>query len=59
MQADELSKNDSVEVVSGLFMGTRGFVEDIHEESSVVRIREWQGELAYALKSDVRRVNAV
>lgn len=56
MKADELSKNDSVEVTRGLWAGLRGFIEDIHPESSVVRIRDWQGEAAYALKADVKRI---
>jgi transcription antitermination factor NusG len=54
MPEKELSVNDAVEVVNGLFKGTRGFVEDIHKESSVVRIRDWEGTIAFALKDDVR-----
>lgn len=54
MPEKELSVNDAVEVVNGLFKGTRGFIEDIHKESSVVRIRDWEGTIAYALKDDVK-----
>lgn len=57
MKSTDLSKNDNVEVVQGLWKGTRGFIEDIHEESSVVRIRDWQGDAAYAMKDDIRRID--
>lgn len=56
MTTQELSTNDTVEVVNGLWKGTRGVIEDIHRESSVVRIRDLQGEAAYALKDDVKRI---
>jgi ribosomal protein L24 len=55
MKEKELSVNDAVEVTKGLFKGTRGFIEDIHTESSVVRIRDWEGNAAYAMKEDVKR----
>lgn len=58
MTANELSKNASVEVTRGPWKGTRGFIEDITDESSVVRIRDWQGYAAYALKEDVVRIDS-
>jgi ribosomal protein L24 len=58
MTGKELAVNDAVEVVNGLWKGTKGFVEDIHRESSVIRIRDLSGDTAYALKTDVKPIKA-
>jgi ribosomal protein L24 len=56
MKADEIGINSSVEVIKGLWKGTKGFVEAMDPESSVIVIRDWAGNAAYAFKDDVKRV---
>lgn len=56
METTKLSKDTRVLVTKGLWMGFVGVVEDIHEESSVIRLRNEAGEAAYALKEDVKPV---
>jgi transcription antitermination factor NusG len=55
MNNSELSNGDAVEVTKGLWKGVKGTIEDVHKESSVVRIKDERGETAYALKEDVKR----
>lgn len=54
MNNTELTKNARVEVTQGLWKGFKGIIEDIHEEASVVRLKDDQGEVAYARKEDVK-----
>lgn len=54
MKTDELRKNDRVLVVRGLWKGFQGIIEDVHEESSVIRLKAADGDMAYALKEDVK-----
>jgi len=56
MKAEELSVNDTVEVQKGLWKGTRGAITAIDPDSSVVIIRDSQGNPAYAFKTDLKRV---
>jgi len=56
MKAEELSVNDTVEVQKGLWKGTRGAITAIDPDSSVVIIRDSQGNAAYAFKNDLKRV---
>ena len=56
MKPTELSKGTRVEVVNGLWKGFKGVVDDIHAESSVIRLVNSSGETAYALKSDVTAI---
>ena len=56
MKTEELSINDTVEVLKGLWKGTQGAITAIDPESSVVIIRDSQGNAAYAFKSDLKRV---
>ena len=54
MKPSELTKDTRVEVTNGLWKGFVGTIDDIHPESSVIRIKNEAGELAYALKTDVK-----
>lgn len=56
MKPNELRKDDRVLVTRGLWIGFEGIIEDIHPESSVVRLRSEDGETAYAQKEDVKPV---
>lgn len=58
MKTNELRKGDRVLATQGLWNGFVGVIEDIHEESSVVRLRSDEGEAAYALKEHVKVVHA-
>lgn len=58
MNPNELSKGDLVLVTRGLWMSFVGVIEDIHPESSVVRLKSRDGETAYAQKEDVKHVEA-
>lgn len=55
MKANELSKGDAVKVVSGIYKGAQGTVDDVQEECSVVRIRDSKGENVYALAETVQK----
>lgn len=56
MNNTELSKGTRVEVINGLWKGFKGIIEDVHTESSVIRLRDDSGEVAYALKDDVKLI---
>jgi len=56
MKETELSNGDLVKVTKGLWKGITGTIEDVHKESSVVRIKDERGETAYALKEDIERL---
>lgn len=49
MTANELKKGDAVKVVSGIYKGVTGTVDDLQAECSVVRIKDTEGENVYAL----------
>lgn len=56
MKTSELSNGTRVLVKKGLWEGFVGTIEDIHPESSVIRVRNEAGEAAYAMKEDVKAV---
>jgi len=56
MNTSNLSNGDRVKVTKGLWKGITGTIEDVHKESSVVRIKDERGETAYALKEDIERL---
>lgn len=55
MKANELSKGDAVKVVSGIYKGAEGIVDDIQVECTVVRIKDREGENVYALAETVEK----
>ena len=56
MKANELTKGDAVKVVSGIYKGAEGTVDDIQVECSVIRIRDDKGENVYALAETVEKM---
>lgn len=56
MNTTELSKGTRVEVTNGLWKGFKGVIDDIHAESSVIRLTNSSGDMAYALKTDVKAI---
>lgn len=56
MTATELSKGDRVKVVSGIYKGTEGTVDDVQLECSVIRIVDKEGENVYALAETVKKM---
>lgn len=59
MRTDKLSTGDSVKVVSGIYEGVQGTVEDIQLECSVIRLRDAEGESVYALADTVRLLGEI
>lgn len=55
MKPNELTKGDAVKVVSGIYKGVEGTVDDIQLECSVVRIKDKEGENVYALAETVEK----
>lgn len=53
---NELTKGDRVKVVSGIYKGTEGVVDDVQLECSVVRIMDKEGENVYALAETVKKM---
>lgn len=54
-KADKLAKGDAVKVVSGIYKGAEGTVDDIQVECSVIRIQDKEGENIYALAETVEK----
>lgn len=59
MRTEKLSTGDSVTVVSGIYEGVKGTVEDIQLECSVIRLRDAEGEAVYALADTVQKLGEI
>lgn len=59
MSTEKLRTGDSVRVVSGIYEGVRGTVEDIQVECSVIRIKDLSGESVYALAETVKLLGEI
>ena len=59
MSTGNLSTGDSVTVVSGIYEGVTGTVEDIQLECSVIRLRDAEGEAVYALADTVQKLGEI
>jgi hypothetical protein len=59
MSTEKLRTGDSVTVVSGIYEGVRGTVEDIQLECSVIRLRDAEGESVYALADTVQKLGEI
>ena len=59
MSTGNLSTGDSVTVVSGIYEGVTGTVEDIQLECSVIRLRDAEGESVYALADTVQKLGEI
>jgi hypothetical protein len=53
MPTEKVSTGDHVKVVSGIYAGSEGFVEDIQVECTVYRIKDREGENIYAMADSV------
>ncbi len=56
MSTGNLSTGDAVKVVSGIYKGVQGTVDDIQVECTVVRIKDAEGENVYALADTVEKL---
>ena len=55
MPLEKVSTGDHVKVVSGIYTGSEGYVDDIQVECTVYRIIDREGEFIYALADSVVR----